>query len=87
MKKNKKIKNEVVLSQSSKGLKSQKFCPRCGSINVFWASGLPQLWSVWECRECGYRGPLIVEDGKLGEKLRKEYALKMKRLRKGNTES
>jgi len=44
-----------------------KFCPKCGSTNVFWASGLPQLWSVWECRECGYRGALIIEDGKLAK--------------------
>jgi hypothetical protein len=60
-----------------------KFCPRCGSNNVFWARGLPQLWSVWECRECSYRGSLIVEDGKLADKLRKEYILRKKKLRKG----
>jgi len=58
-----------------------KFCPRCGSTNVFWASGLPQLWSVWECRDCGYRGPLILEDGKLAAKLREEYLKKVARKR------
>ena len=50
-----------------------RLCPRCGSYNVFWASGLPQLWSVWECKECGYRGLLIVEDEKPADKLRKKY--------------
>jgi len=50
-----------------------KFCPKCGSTNVFWAQGFPQLWSVWECRECKYRGPLILEDGKLAAKLRKKW--------------
>ncbi len=50
-----------------------KFCPRCGSTNIFWASGLPQLWSLWECRECGYRGALILEDGEIAEKLRLEW--------------
>jgi predicted RNA-binding Zn-ribbon protein involved in translation (DUF1610 family) len=53
-----------------------KFCPKCGSTDVFWASGLPQLWSVWECRSCGYRGALILEDGKLAEKLREDHARK-----------
>jgi DNA-directed RNA polymerase subunit M len=48
------------------------YCPTCGSTNIFWASGLPQLWSLWECKECGYKGPLVLEDGKLGAKLRKE---------------
>jgi len=54
-----------------------KFCPKCGSTDIFWASGLPQLWSIWECRNCGYRGALILEDGKLAEKLRGDYARKI----------
>ena len=54
------------------------FCPGCGSKNIFWASGLPQLWSLWECRECGYRGAFIVEDSKLAEKIREEYLKKHK---------
>ncbi|WNZ30492.1 MAG: hypothetical protein IAX21_06440 [Candidatus Bathyarchaeota archaeon] len=50
-----------------------KYCPRCGSTKVFWGSGLPQLWSLWECKNCGYKGALILEDGKLGQKLREEW--------------
>lgn len=57
--------------------RTTKFCPRCGSSNVFWASSLPQLWSVWDCRNCGYRGALILEDSRLAEKLRKDYARKI----------
>lgn len=53
-----------------------KFCPKCGSTNIFWASGLPQLWSLWQCRNCGYRGAFIVEDSKLAKKLREEYTKK-----------
>ncbi|MCD6240577.1 hypothetical protein J7K27_03515 [Candidatus Bathyarchaeota archaeon] len=52
------------------------FCPKCGSTNIFWASGLPQLWSIWECRDCGYRGAFIIEDSKLAEKIRSEYLKK-----------
>jgi len=58
-------------------LKRTKACPKCGSTNVFWASGLPQLWSLWECRECGYHGTLILEDSKLAAKLRKEWKKKL----------
>jgi predicted RNA-binding Zn-ribbon protein involved in translation (DUF1610 family) len=57
--------------------KRVKFCPKCGSTNIFWASGLPHLWSIWECRKCGYRGAFIIEDSKLAEKLKEEYAKKM----------
>ena len=49
------------------------FCPKCGSTNIFWASGLPQLWSVWECRNCGYRGAFVLRDGKLAEKLSRDH--------------
>jgi predicted RNA-binding Zn-ribbon protein involved in translation (DUF1610 family) len=53
-----------------------KFCPRCGSPNIYWARGLPQLWSIWECRNCGYYGAFIVEDGKMSQKIQEEYAKK-----------
>jgi transposase-like protein len=56
-----------------KSSKRTKYCPTCGSTNIFWASGLPQLWSLWECKKCGYRGALVVEDGDLGAKLREEW--------------
>jgi len=61
------------------------FCPKCGSTNIFWASGLPQLWSIWECRDCGYRGAFIIEDSKLAEKIRREY-LKEKQGKSTNNE-
>jgi len=48
-----------------------RFCPRCGSTNIDWV--LPQDWSKWECKDCGYIGPLIVEDGKIADKIREDY--------------
>lgn len=50
-----------------------KFCPHCGSEDIFFASGLPKMWSIWECRRCGYRGPIVVEDGELGLRLREDW--------------
>jgi DNA-directed RNA polymerase subunit M len=57
----------------TKDEKHTKFCPKCGSHNIQWASGLPQLWSIWECKDCGYRGALVVEDGELAKKIRKRF--------------
>jgi len=68
-----------VKKSKAKELGKATFCPKCGSTNIFWASGLPQLWSVWECRECGYRGALIIEDGKLAKKIRENFLRKAKR--------
>lgn len=50
-----------------------KFCPKCGSTEVFWAQGLPQLWSIWQCHNCSYRGPVILEDGNMAEKLTEKW--------------
>lgn len=48
-----------------------KFCPRCGSKNIKWI--IPHDRSKWECKECGYVGALIVEDGKMADEIREEY--------------
>jgi predicted RNA-binding Zn-ribbon protein involved in translation (DUF1610 family) len=53
-----------------------RFCPQCGSTDIYWARGLAQLWSIWECRNCGYYGAFIVEDGRMSKKLQEEYAKK-----------
>lgn len=53
-----------------------KFCPKCGSTNIFWASGLAHLWSIWQCRNCGYRGAFIVENGKMAKILQQKYLRK-----------
>jgi predicted RNA-binding Zn-ribbon protein involved in translation (DUF1610 family) len=68
-----KTKNAERVDKTRSKKQTVRFCPKCGSTDVFWASGLPQLWSLWECKNCGYRGALILEDGKLAEKLRKDY--------------
>jgi len=54
-----------------------RFCPRCGSKNIDWV--LPQVWSKWECKDCGYFGALIIEDGKIADEIRKEYLKKEKK--------
>jgi DNA-directed RNA polymerase subunit M len=58
---------------AKKSERRKKFCPRCGSTEVQWARGLPQLWSIWECKQCGYRGAFIVEDSRLAEKVRERF--------------
>jgi ribosomal protein L37AE/L43A len=68
---------EAEKARSKTDERGKMFCPRCGSADVFWVSGLPQIWSVWDCRHCGYRGTFIVKDSKLADKLREEYARKV----------
>jgi DNA-directed RNA polymerase subunit M len=52
-------------------LKRIKFCPKCGSTNI--NSLIFYRPSIWKCLDCGYEGALIVEDGKVAEKIRERY--------------
>ena len=63
-----------------------KFCPKCGSTEISWALGLAHLWSIWECRNCGYYGAFIIENGKLSQKLQEEYASKIEERFRENRE-
>jgi len=54
-----------------------RFCPKCGSTDIDWV--LPQDWSKWECKKCGYIGAFIIEDGKIAKEISKEYLKKQKR--------
>jgi len=58
------------------GPRRKKFCPRCGSTDIFFARGLPQLWSIWECKNCGYYGAFIVEDGVTSQKIHEVWVRK-----------
>lgn len=53
---------------------TRKFCPECGSDNIKW--DIPQMWSIWKCYDCGYTGPLVIEDGEIAEAIRKNYLKK-----------
>lgn len=35
-----------------------KICPRCRKQALLY---LPWLGQIWDCRNCGYRGPLVIE--------------------------
>ena len=37
-------------------------CPKCGNER---ANFIPWLGIMWECKKCGYRGPLGLSDKKI----------------------
>jgi DNA-directed RNA polymerase subunit M len=73
------IKRRGKTGKTKKSRFAAKFCPRCGSTDVFWAQGMPQFWSLWQCKNCGYRGPVILEDGNMAGKLQEEWVKKLSR--------
>ena len=48
-----------------------KFCPRCGSKNIGWP--LPHDRQKWECKDCGYIGAFVIEDGEIAKEIQKDY--------------
>ena len=52
-------------------MKNMKFCPNCGSKNIDWV--LPQTWSKYDCKDCGYIGAFIIEDGEIADEIKREY--------------
>ena len=54
-----------------------KFCPRCGSKNIGWL--IPHDRQKWQCKDCGYIGAFIIDDGKIADEIRKDYINKEKK--------
>jgi len=47
-----------------------KFCPNCGSKNLNYK---PWLGEIYECRECGYQGVFVIEDGEIAKDIVENY--------------
>ena len=45
----------------------KNFCPKCGSKKI--KLKIPQT-GIWECRNCGYRGSVVVEDGNVDKNIK-----------------
>jgi RNA polymerase subunit RPABC4/transcription elongation factor Spt4 len=70
---------EAGSSQRGEAYGRTKFCPKCGSTNITF----PVFYrpSIWRCLDCGYEGALIVEDGKVAEKIQERYQRKKRKNR------
>ena len=56
---------------------TMKIWPRCGSKNVDWI--IPQNWSVWECKDCDYTGPVIEGNERIAEEIKEDYKILIKK--------
>ncbi len=64
-------KSVEIIKEDQQVLARMRFCPKCGSTNI----NFPIFYrpSIWKCLDCGYEGALIVENGKLAEKIQQDY--------------
>ena len=40
--------------------KKRKLCPACRSAEIYWYAG--GTTGAYECKKCGYVGPLVIEE-------------------------
>ncbi len=52
--------------------KGEIYCPECGSSRLYYFLGL-KAGQIFVCKDCGYQGPLIIEDGEVAEEIRKNW--------------
>jgi len=50
-------------SKKIKKVGEKVHCPKCKSKDL---NFMPWLGLIYECRNCGWRGPVVVRKGKLG---------------------
>jgi len=61
-----------------------KICPMCGSKNLKY---MPWLGEIYECKDCGFRGSFVVEDGELvvaGRESEKQWEEEEKKRKEGS---
>lgn len=63
---------DEMVEESTKDSEGEVYCPRCGSQRVQYFLGFTGV-SIYVCKGCGYRGPVVIEDGKLAEDIRKKW--------------
>ena len=67
-----------VIKEESKKPRGKIFCPECGSPSLYYFLGF-SAGSIYVCKECTYKGPVVIEDGKIAQELRKDKIEKLEK--------
>lgn len=63
--------DELVKEESRKP-KGWLYCPKCGSARITYFLG-SCAGQIYECRDCGYRGSFVIEDGRMAKETRRRW--------------
>ncbi len=77
---------EEMIEEESEKPKGKLFCPECGSPSLYYFLGLYTGYK-YVCKECDYQGPVVIEDGIIAEKLRKEKVKELEKEEEGDESS
>lgn len=71
-------KMDRLVKEESKKPKGKLHCPRCGSYRLFYFIGF-KAGQIFVCKDCGYQGALVIEDGKIAVEIRRRWAERRKK--------
>lgn len=63
---------DEMVEKSSKNSDGEIYCPECGSHRLHYFIGLRAGW-IYVCKDCGYQGPVVIEDGNMAKEIRKNW--------------
>lgn len=63
---------DKMVGRSSKNSGEEIYCPECGSHRLHYFVGLRAGW-IYVCKDCGYQGAVVIEDGDLAKEIRKNW--------------
>lgn len=61
-----------LVKEESQGPEGDLYCPKCGSSRLYYFLGF-KAGQIYICKDCGYHGPLVVEDGEIAEEIRDKW--------------
>lgn len=68
---------DKLVEQESKKPIGDLHCPKCGSSRLYYFIGF-KAGQIFVCKDCGYQGPLVIEDGELAGEIRGRWIEKRK---------
>lgn len=63
---------DEMVRRESKKPEGDLYCPNCGSHRLHYYLG-SKTGQIYVCKFCGYHGPLVIEDGKLADKISQDW--------------
>ncbi len=63
---------DKMVREEGKKPKGEVFCPECGSHRLYYFVGGRAGW-IYECKNCGYHGSVVIEDSKIAKDLWKRW--------------
>lgn len=61
-----------LVKEGSQTPEGDLYCPKCGSPRLYYFLGF-KAGQIYVCKDCGYHGALVVEDGNIAEEIRGKW--------------